>query len=124
VIGGFALVLAVVVGIALWMVFEPDGEEQREAYCAALRDVTNDGDLLGALESADSGIAQEFRDIAELAPDAVDGEWETLVSLAEDPASIEEQDAITTAVDAFSALRAIARDAEEECSLDLNIPLE
>ena len=124
VLGIVGLVVAVLVGVALWIVFGPDGEETRAEYCAALRDATDNGDLLGVLGSADEETVAAFREVADLAPDAVAGDWDTLVEIADDPSSVTDGDVLGTAMDAFGAVRSIARDAADECDLDIGIPLE
>jgi hypothetical protein len=117
------VVLVAVVATALWMLLDDDGESRREAYCAALSDVTNEGDLTGALEEADESTVTELRDVADLAPDAVADDWDTLVTLAQDPAAITDGSSVGALVDAFTALQAIASDAEDECNLTLDVPL-
>ena len=58
-----AVVIALVIagGIA-FLVLRDDGEDTREAYCAALRDLTGDGDVMSALSDADAGTADKLQD--------------------------------------------------------------
>jgi hypothetical protein len=118
------VVLCGVVALALWLVLDDDGESSREAYCAALRDVTNDGDLTAAIEDADEETGTRLREVADLAPDAVAGDWDVLADLAEDPAALAESNSLRSALEAWNALRTIARDAEDNCDLSLDLPLE
>ena len=99
------------------------GESDREAYCASLTDVTDDGDLAGALETADERTLDEVEQVAAVAPDVVADDWETLAEVARDPAAVADGGDLGTVVSVFTAVQAIARDARDECGLELELPL-
>ena len=74
-----AVVIALVIagGIA-FLVLRDDGEDTREAYCAALRDLKGDGDLMGGLSGADAATADKLKTAMDLAPNAVADDWKKL----------------------------------------------
>lgn len=117
------LVVMVLTVVALWFVLDDDGESDRDAYCAALADVTDNGDLAGALATADGRSLDELERVAARAPDVVADDWETLIEVARDPAAVAEGGDLTAVVSVFTAVRAIASDARDECGLELDIPL-
>ncbi len=118
---GVALVL-IIGGVAAYFVFRDDGEDNREAYCAALRDVTDNGDLTSALDGADSSTVSDLQEVVDLAPNAVSNEWKTLTDFVEDAQQSGEPD-YGKALNAFTALREIRSDAESKCDLSLDIPM-
>ena len=81
-IGIAGLVVVVLAAVALWFVLDDRGESDREAYCASLTDVTDDGDLAGALGTADERTLDEVEQVAAVAPDVVADDWETLAEVA------------------------------------------
>lgn len=117
------LVVVVLVAVALWFVLDDGGEPDRDAYCEALTDVTDGGDLAGALQTADERTLEDLDDVAALAPDVVADDWETLTEVARDPAAVADGGDLSTVVSVFSAVRGIARDARDACGLELDIPL-
>ena len=122
-IGIAGLVVVVLAAVALWFVLDDRGESDREAYCASLTDVTDDGDLAGALETADERTLDEVEQVAAVAPDVVADDWETLAEVARDPAAVADGGDLGTVVSVFTAVQAIARDARDECGLELELPL-
>jgi hypothetical protein len=117
-----ALVVVVAAAVVGFVLLDGDGEERRAAYCAALTDATRGGDLMGALEGTDSDPVAALEEAAGLAPDAVAKDWETLLSLARDPGALAEQEPLSTGLSVLRSLRSIARDAEQECGLELDVP--
>lgn len=99
------------------------GESDRAAYCEALTDVTDGGDLAGALQTADERTLEDLDEVGALAPDVVADDWETLIEVARDPAAVADGGDLSTVVSVFSAVRGIAGDARDACGLDLDIPL-
>ena len=116
--GTCALILAAVV---VFLVVRDDGEDTRAAYCAALRDLTRDGDLVGAASAADGSTLNDLRAVRDLAPAPVADDWKRLESAASSAQSGSPD--LAKVIEALGAVRAIARDAEENCDLKLDIPL-
>ena len=117
-----AVVIALVIagGIA-FLVLRDDGEDTREAYCAALRDLKGDGDLMGGLSSADAATADKLKTAMDLAPNAVADDWKKLNDAISSSQSGSPD--MSEALSLFSSLRAIADDAQSKCDLDLGIPM-
>lgn len=118
-----ALVVVLVLlvgGVGGYLLLRDTGEDRRAEYCTALRDVTNDGDLLSAFDSADSSTLGRLQHTADLAPDAVADSWKTLVDLV-DSASASVPD-VASAFQALTAVRAIVDDANSECGMSMQIP--
>jgi hypothetical protein len=117
-----AVVIALVIagGIA-YLVLRDDGEDTRAAYCAALRDLTDNGDLMGALGNADASTADKLKTAMDLAPDAVAGDWKKLNEAIQSGQSGSPD--MSHALALFESLRSIANDAQTKCDLDLGIPM-
>lgn len=116
---GVVLALVIAGGIA-YLALRDNGESNREAYCAALRDLTHNGDLTSAIDSADQSTVDKIQTVMDLAPDSVADSWRTLdrgIKNAQSGSPDMEQ-----ALSLFSALKTIAGDAQDNCNLDLNIP--
>lgn len=117
---GAVLALLIAGGIG-YLVFRDDGEDTRQAYCAALRDVTNNGDLVGAVNSADPTLLEDLKTLMNLAPNAVADDWKKVDQVVSDAQSGSPD--LQQALTAYSALKSIATDAKNNCGLDLNIPM-
>ncbi|HEY7045300.1 MAG TPA: hypothetical protein VH419_16640 [Nocardioidaceae bacterium] len=114
---GVVLVL-IVAGVVTYLVLRDSGEDTRQAYCTELRRLTHDGDLAGALQSADASAEQEIKKVAGLAPDAVADDWDALVPFVEKAAQSGTPD-WGGALMAFNALKVIAQDAKDNCGIDM-----
>jgi hypothetical protein len=118
-----AVVIALVIaGGAAYLVLRDDGEGTREAYCAALRDLSDNGDLMSAVEGADARTADKLKAAIDLAPDVVADDWKKLESAVGDAQSGSSPD-MSQALTLFASLRAIAQDAKDNCDLELGIPM-
>lgn len=117
-----AVVLALVVagGVAFFLLRDK-GEDTRAEYCAELRDLTDNGDLSSALSGADQSTLDRFLKIADIAPAAVADDWTRVTSVLQG-ALDSKTPGLGEALDAFNALRVIAKDAENNCDLTLDIP--
>ena len=116
---GVVLALVIAGGIA-FLVLRDNGEGTREAYCAALRDLTKNGDLSSAVEQADQSTVDEVRAVMDLAPDAVAGAWKSLDEGVKQLQSGTPD--LQQAMALYSALRKIASDARQHCDLQLDVP--
>lgn len=115
---GLAVVLALVGGgVAAWFLLHDDGEDTRAAYCAELRTLTNDGDLMGTIAAADESTLTQLEQVAAVAPSAVADDWQQLQKLASS-----EDISVSTGLAAFSALKSIVNDAEGKCGMDIPLP--
>jgi hypothetical protein len=118
-----ALVLALVLvvgGVVAWQLLKDNGESTRAAYCSALKSLTNNGDLTTALSGAGASTFGQVNKVVSLAPDAVKSDWTSLQSLATSAQS--GNLGYSSALQALSALNAIATDAQSNCSITLNVP--
>ncbi len=115
---GLVVMLALVGGgVAAWLLLRDEGEDTRADYCAALKELTNDGDLMGVVASADESTLVQLEEVAELAPGAIDTDWQRLRDLAETG-----DFTASTAFAAYAALQSIVQDAENECGMDIPLP--
>ncbi len=122
-IAGVAVVVAVVAGLALWWVARDDGEQNRAAYCAALKRVIS-GEGLSALVQASqgggTGVPRAIDELRSLAPGSVRTEWDDLIDLLQSIRTT--QPGIGEAARAFNDIRVITDDANSGCGLKLQIP--
>ncbi len=119
---GLVLVLALVVGGGVaYLVMRDDGEGSRQAYCSALRDLTQGGDLMAAVEGANAKTLGQLDKVQQVAPGAVADDWSTLMSIAYEAQGGSPD--MAQALTAFNSLRVIATDAKQNCELDLGLPL-
>jgi hypothetical protein len=118
---GVAVAL-IVAGVGAYFVFRDNGEDTRTAYCAALRNVTKNGDLEAAATGANASTLEDLKAVVDLAPNAVADDWQKLTTFAEDAQKSGGPD-FGQAMTAYGALREIASDADSKCSLSLDIPI-
>ncbi len=119
---GLGVVLLLVAGGATaWYLLRDDGESRRGDYCAALEQITKDGNLEQALAAAGSDTAAQVSEVADLAPSSVAGDWDTLQKLVDQGA--QSQPDVTTALAALGAVRHIVDDANSGCGMSLQLPL-
>ncbi len=115
-----AVLALVLVGGVLFVALRDDGEDTRAEYCAELRDLTDNGDLGSALSGADETTLDRIRTLQDTAPSGVADDWKKIVDTVD--TAIESQNPNPSELlTAFGALQAIARDAKQNC--DLDIPL-
>lgn len=119
---GIAAALVLVIGAAVaYVVLRDDGEDTRAAYCAALRELTQNGDLESAVSGADASTLKDVQTVRDLAPNAVADDWDTLSDVATQAQSGTPD--YSQFLNAFNALRVISKDAENNCDLSLDIPM-
>ncbi len=117
---GVAVVLALIVaGGAAVFLLRDKGEDSRAEYCAELRDITDDGDLSSALSGADQSTFDRLLQIKDIAPSSVVDDWTTVTEVLQTAMDSSTPD-IGQALEAFSALKVIAQDAENNCDLTLD----
>lgn len=104
-------------GVAAWFLLRADGEDTRAAYCAQLKTLTNDGDLMGTVAAADESTLAQLEQVTAVAPAAVADDWQRLEKLAAS-ADI----SVSSGLAAFSALQSIVKDAEDKCGMDIPLP--
>jgi hypothetical protein len=120
VIGLVVALLIAAGGIVAWQLLKDNGEETRAAYCAALKKLTNNGDITAALSGAGTDTLSQLGKVQSLAPAAVKGDWDTLQSLSQSAQSGNVDASV--AIKAFSALKSIADDADSKCGIPMNVP--
>ena len=115
-----AVVLALLVsgGVAVFLLRDK-GEDNRAEYCAELRDLTDDGDLSSALSGADQSTFDRLLQIKDIAPSSVADDWTTVTDVLQGAMDTGTPD-LGEALEAYSALKVIARDAESNCDLTLD----
>lgn len=121
VIGAVVVVLVVVAGLLAWFLLRDDGEDTRAAYCDAVRELTNDGDLQGALSGGLTDAPAAVAKVRDLAPTAVRSEWDDLYDLVQNPPTGGPD--ITTGLRLVSDLRVIVKDANDKCGTNINLGL-
>lgn len=116
-----ALVL-IIGGVVAWQLLKDDGENTRAAYCSALSDLTNDGDLMSAVSTADAASLSKIESVHQLAPNAVRDDWDTLQSVVSSAQNEPDNIDLSAMVKALTALKAISSDAESECGITMDVP--
>jgi hypothetical protein len=122
VIAAAALVVALVGALVVWWVVHDDGEQNRAAYCSALRDLTRNGNgsLLQTAGSAGAGVPAALGRLRDLAPSAVENQWDDLVSVVQ--SMPDGQPDVGQIARALTDLQAIIADADSGCGLKLQFP--
>ncbi|MGI8994569.1 MAG: hypothetical protein ACR2FP_09715 [Nocardioidaceae bacterium] len=115
-----AIVAMVVVAGVAFVLLRDDGEDNRAAYCAELRDITNDGDLGSALSGADASMLDRIRKLPATAPTVVADDWTKVIDAMDSAINSQSPDP-SQLLTAFGALRAISTDAKQNCGLDLQL---
>jgi len=112
---GVLVVLAVLGGgLLAWFLLRDDGEDTRAQYCAELNELTDGGDLMGMVEGANESTLLQLETVADLAPGAVEADWQRLRDLAESADLT-----ASSGLAAYAALQSIIRDAEDNCGIDI-----
>lgn len=122
-LGLLVAVVLIIGGVVAWQLLKDDGEDTRAAYCSALRDLTNNGDLMSALSTADASSLGQLEQVQQLAPNAVREDWDTLQSLVNSAQNEPDNIDFSAAVKAMTALRGISSDAESECGITMDVPV-
>lgn len=120
VIGLVVALLLAVGGVVAWQLLRDDGEGTRAAYCSALRTLTNNGDVMSVVSTADASTLNQLAKVQQLAPNAVRDDWDSLQSLAQS-AQTGNVD-YSAAIKALTSLKAIADDAKSNCSISMDVP--
>ncbi|MBA2715457.1 MAG: hypothetical protein H0U51_00035 [Propionibacteriales bacterium] len=121
-IGVLVAAVLIIGGVVAWQLLKDDGEDTRAAYCSALRDLTNDGDLMLAISTADASSLSQIESVHQLAPNAVRDDWDTLQTLVSSAQNEPDNIDVSAALKALTALRAISSDAESECGITMDVP--
>jgi hypothetical protein len=122
------LVLALIVvlvliggGVGAWLLLRDNGESNRAQYCAALKKLIPDNDLIGAVTSADASTLDEVKQLSDLAPRAVSKDWTTLNQAMASFQGSSSPDP-TLLLPAIGAIQDIVRDANDQCGMDVQLP--
>lgn len=121
-LGLLVAVVLIIGGVVAWQLLKDDGEDTRAAYCSALRDLTNNGDLMSALSTAEAASLGQLEQVQQLAPDAVREDWDTLQALVNSAQNEPDNIDFSAMVKAATALRGISSDAESECGITMDVP--
>jgi len=121
-IGVLVAAVLIIGGVVAWQLLKDDGEDTRAAYCSALRDLTNDGDVMSAISTADASSLSQIESVHQLAPNAVRDDWDTLQTLVSSAQNEPDNIDVSAALKALTALRAISSDAESECGITMDVP--
>jgi hypothetical protein len=120
---GLALALVLVAGgVGAYFLLRDDGEGTRAAYCAALKEATNEGDLISALaQSSDSEMRDDLDRIRDLAPRAVRSHWDRVYTAVQSLMADSETINFSQLASGFGSLQEIATDARDNCGLQLDV---
>jgi hypothetical protein len=123
VIGAVAVVLALVAGLVAWRLVHDNGEDNRAAYCNALKRLTSADGLSGLTQDVGdggTGVPKAITDLVDLAPGSVSDQWHDLLQLVQSASG--GQPDVGQIAQAFTDLQAIIADANSACGLDLQFP--
>ena len=121
---GLIVVLALVGGgIAAWLLLRDNGESTRAAYCAAIKKAAPSGDLTSAVTGSQSSLSDQAKQLADLAPGAVSGDWKTLESFVASVEKSQNNLDVTSALSALGALKHIIQDSNDNCGTTFKSPL-
>lgn len=121
VVAAAATALLLVGGLLAWWLLRDDGEQNRAAYCAALRTATHGGELPSELQGSLQEAATTLGRVRDLAPAAVRSQWEDLLAIVAHPPSGRVD--IATGLRVVNDLRVIVADANGKCGLDIQTPI-
>lgn len=116
------VVLVVAGAVAAWLLTRPGGEETRAEYCRSLQRLTHDGDLMAAAQALTLADVGEVQHVVDVAPDAVADDWQALQALVRESGLAGDVTA-DDALDAVGHLQVIRSDAQDECDLELELPM-
>lgn len=119
-VGATALALVLVGGLLAWWLLRDNGEENRAAYCAAVRTLTHNGDLASAASGAVQNGPAALVKVRDLAPSTVKTQWNDVVSIVSHPSASAID--VATGLRLVSDLQVIAQDANAKCGLDITLP--
>jgi hypothetical protein len=118
-----AVVVALVAGLIAWWALKDDGEQNRAAYCSALRSLmAGQGlDVLGqAAQGGGTAVPQVIDHIRDLAPGSVRSQWDDLIGVLQSVQT--SQPGVAEGLRAFGDIQAITADANSGCGLHIQIP--
>ena len=118
-IGAAAVAVILVGALVAWWLLRDDGEQNRAAYCDAVRTLAPGGNLLGSTSGGTPTPAALSR-ARDLAPSAVKSEWDDLFALLQGPSAA--QIDVLTGVRVLSDLRVIVGDANTKCGMNVQLP--
>jgi predicted negative regulator of RcsB-dependent stress response len=120
-VGLLVVLVLVISAVVAWRVFGSSADSTRAAYCSTLKRVTHNGDLRGALSTANVRSLNQVAKLEQLAPSTVRGDWDTLQSLVTSAQAGNKPD-VSTAISALTALKGIADEARKACGIPMRIP--
>lgn len=85
-----------------------------------MKSLTNNGDLMGALSSADATSLDQVSEVQRLAPNAVRDDWDDLQSALRSAQSGNVD--YSEALNALTSLRTITDDASDNCGITMDVP--
>lgn len=121
IIGAGVLAFLIIGGLLTWWALRDDGEGNRAAYCDAVRTLTHNGDLQGALSGGVADAPAAVAKVRDLAPSTVRSQWDDLYSLVQNPPTSGAD--IGTGLRVVSDLRVIVDDANDKCDMNIDLGL-
>jgi hypothetical protein len=119
---GIAVVLVLALGgVGAYVLMRDNEDADRAAYCDQLRELTKGGDLSAAMQAFGPELTDELQRLIDAAPDTVADDWQKLHTLFASTNGGEDVD-MSRALEAYEAVQTIARDANDECDLPIEIP--
>lgn len=118
---GLVVVLALIIGaVVAWAVLRNNGDTNRAAYCSQLKQVTNNGDLLGAASSGTTPTLDQFNKLRQLAPSAVKSQWDDLFAVVRQGPTVAPNPGM--ALRLLNDFQVISNDANANCGIKITVP--
>ncbi|MGI8578348.1 MAG: hypothetical protein ACR2KG_10630 [Nocardioidaceae bacterium] len=115
------VVLALIVGaVVAWAVLRNNGDSTRAAYCNQLKQVTNNGNLMGLATSGNAPTLAQVKKLQQLAPSAVKPQWDDLFALVGRGTTGSTDPSMVLRV--LNDFQVIANDASANCGIKINLP--
>lgn len=115
-----ALAVVVAAGIVAWQLVSRGGQDTRAAYCTALRQAQQSGDVLG-LRNASAAPLRELNRLRRLAPDSVRPAWDEIYTTLANASPGSPPD-LASLVPLLNDVVVIVKDARSNCGMKIPLP--
>lgn len=115
-----ALAVVIAAGIVAWQLVSRGGQDTRAAYCTALRQAQQSGDVLG-LRSASATPLRELNRLRRLAPASVRPSWDEIYKTLANTSPGNPPD-LASLVPLLNDVVVIVKDARSNCGMKIPLP--